>query len=138
VNRNVELDNIAHNEGIEILEYRCPKNGSMSHMTKQGNCYIGIDSTNKSEQEITVHKAHELGHCMTGAFYNKYSKFDLISKHEYRANKWAIKKLIPKDELIETVESGYTETWQLAEYFEVTEEFIIQALKFYNYYFEAI
>lgn len=138
MNRNVELDCIARNEGIEILEFRCPESGSMSYMSKRCNCYIGIDSKDKTEQEIVVHKAHELGHCMTGSFYNKYAKFDLVSKHEYKADKWAIKKLTPKDELVEAMEIGYTETWQLADYFEVTEDFVIKALKFYGYYFEAI
>ncbi len=88
-------------------------------------------------KEKKVQLAHELGHCATGAFYTP-NTLDLRSRCEYRANKWAIKKLTPKDELIEAMKSGYTEIWQLADYFEVTEDFIIKALKFYGYYFEAI
>lgn len=134
MDRNVELDNIAEQEGILILETHCPESGSMSLMTDCGNCYIGIDSKNKTEQEIIVHKAHELGHCVTGSFYNRYSKFDLISRHEYRADKWAIKKLIPEEELIEAFEQGYTESWQIADYFDLPEKFIRKACKFYGYY----
>jgi len=35
--------------------------------------------------------AHELGHCECGAFYNRYSPFDLVGKHERRADCWAKK-----------------------------------------------
>lgn len=137
MNRNIEFDKIAQKFGIEILEFKCPKNKSISVMNDDGNCYIGIDS-NMTERNEIVHKAHELGHCLTGSFYNRYSKLDIISKHEYRANKWAIKKLIPKDELIEAFEKGIIELWQVAEHFEVTEDFAKQACKFYGYYNEAI
>ena len=76
--------------------------------------------------------AHELGHCVTGSFYNRYSEFDVIAKHERRADKWAIKKLIPEDELNDAFEHGIVEPWDLAEYFNVTEDFIIKAVEFYR------
>ncbi len=39
--------------------------------------------------------AHEAGHAMTGTTHQVCSPLDLISRHEYRADKWAIQKLIP-------------------------------------------
>lgn len=75
---------------------------------------------------------HELGHCETGSFYNQFSPFEVQQKHETRADKWAIKKLIPKDELDEAVAAGYTQPWELAEYFDVTEEFIKKAVCWYT------
>ena len=74
--------------------------------------------------------AHELGHCETGAFYNEYSKFDIRAKHERRANKWAIKKLIPEDELKEACTFCYNR-YELAEHFGVTEDFMQKALDYY-------
>ena len=50
---------------------------------------------------------------------------------EYRANKWAIKKLAPKDEMEEAMKNGYTEIWQLAEYFGITEDMVKYALWVY-------
>ena len=138
LNKSIELDNIAIRENIEILRMPCPHCGSISLMTDTGDCYIGIDTRDMTEFEENVHKAHELGHCIKGAFYNRYSKFDIISRHEHRADTWAIKKLIPEDELIEMFENGVTETWELAEQFEVTEDFIIKACEFYGYYHRAI
>ena len=133
-----ELDHIAEDEDITVLNTNCPECGSISLMTSEGNCYIGIDNKEMTKAEELVHMAHELGHCVTGSFYNRYSKFDIISKHEYCANKWAIKKLIPKDELISAFESGIMEIWELAEHFGVTEEFMIQTCEFYGYYHKAI
>ena len=64
--------------------------------------------------------AHELGHCETGSFYNRYAKLDLRQKHENRADKWAIQHLIPVEELDEAVADGYTDLPSLAEHFCVT------------------
>lgn len=58
------------------------------------------------------------------AFYNPYSPFSLIEQQEYRANKWAIKKLIPKNELEQAIKEGNEEIWQLAEYFDITEDMV--------------
>lgn len=139
MNKNVELDEIIKDENITVLDTTCPECGSISLMTNDGDCYIGIDdSTEMTSEELLVHKAHEVGHCVNGAFYNKYAKFDVVSKHEHTADKWAIKMLIPEDELIEMCEKGLTETWELADYFDVTEEFMIKACEFYGYYHRAI
>lgn len=138
VKLNDLYDYIEHDD-ILLIEKSGGKLDSFSLMDNDKNCTIvmneegkHIDCIGKKEQI-----AHELGHCATGAFYTP-GTLNLRSRCEYRADKWAIKKLIPKDELVEAIENGYTETWQLSDYFEVTEDFIIKALKFYGYYFEAI
>ncbi|WP_101697023.1 ImmA/IrrE family metallo-endopeptidase [Clostridium minihomine] len=78
--------------------------------------------------------AHELGHCATGCTHKVSSLLDLIEKHEYKANRWAIEQYIPFDEMSRAIKQGYTERWQLAEYFDMPEPFIQKAL---NYYFSA-
>ena len=82
--------------------------------------------------EENVHLAHELGHCLTGSFYNPSSTHDLIEKHEWRAEKKAIKMLIPADELKEAFSHGITEVWELAEYFNLTEDYIQKAYRYYK------
>ncbi|WP_099204619.1 ImmA/IrrE family metallo-endopeptidase [Scatolibacter rhodanostii] len=76
--------------------------------------------------------AHELGHCATGCTHKVSSSLDLIEKHEYKANRWAIERYIPFEDLNIAIQGGYTERWQLAEYFDMPESFIEKAL---NYYF---
>ncbi len=128
-----ELYNLAEEQDIGVISFDLPETQSLSVMDIEGNCYIGIDPfALESYSDEAVHLAHELGHCITGSFYNRYSKVDIRERHEYRANKWAIKKLIPKDELVYAFEHGIIEPWDLADYFNVTEDFIKKAVKLYN------
>ncbi|MGN1114172.1 MAG: ImmA/IrrE family metallo-endopeptidase [Oscillospiraceae bacterium] len=133
------LDDIIARENITVMNVPCSQCGSMSLMADSGNCYIGLDSSSElSAEEMLVHKAHEVGHCVEGAFYNRYSRLDVISRHEKRADSWAIKQLIPEDKLIKAFESGLLEIWQLAEKFGVTEEFMKKACRFYGYYYDEL
>lgn len=77
---------------------------------------------------------HELGHCATGCTQQVSSPLDLIEKHEYKANKWAIEQYVPFEELQAAIRQGNTERWQLAEYFDIQDAFIEKAL---DYYFSA-
>ena len=127
------LYDIAKENDIEVDCFNLDGSESLSLTDEDFNCYIAIDldalnSTRDEKRKL----AHELGHCMTGAFYNKYSKFDLRAKHEFTAEKWAIKKLIPKDELKNAVEHGFEEYWQLADFFDVPNDFIYKAIEFYK------
>ena len=92
---------------------------------------IDVDKIENTADEA-VHLAHELGHCVKGAFYNTYSGIDIKSRHEYKADKWAVQKLIPFDELMSAVDKGITTTWELAEHFNVTEKFIQRAIYIYQ------
>ncbi len=82
--------------------------------------------------EEKVHLAHELGHCETGSFYNIYSSLDIREKQERRADGWAVLKLMPFCDFKNALSLGFTEIWELAEYFEVTEEFVLKAIKYYR------
>ena len=110
-----------------------PENGSMSIFAEDGSCYIGMDEAiqDSGVQEI-VHLAHELGHCATGSFYNRYSPFDLREKHERKADAWAIRRLVPEEDLMEAVGAGITELWELADLFDVTPEFMHKAVRYYQ------
>ena len=79
-----------------------------------------------------VKLAHELGHCETGSFYNRWATCDIRRKHERRANRWAYEKLVPEDELWDAIRQGYREPWELADYFGVTEAFLRHAIAYYR------
>lgn len=121
------LMNIAKNNNIEIYCGRVPFCKSMSVMENK-HCYIAIDlQAIESHSELNVKASHELGHCQTGSFYNIYSSHDIRERHEYRADKWAIHELTPFEEYQQAIQEGNTEVWQLAERFNVTEDFIRRA-----------
>ncbi len=126
------LYDYAAQQNIEVLQFPLNETGSMSVMTDNGTCYIGIDASiqDRNTQE-RIHLGHELGHCMTGSFYCIHTAIDCRQRHENKADKWAIKKLIPVDELDAAVVKGCTEIWELAEHFGVTEDFMRKAVCYY-------
>jgi hypothetical protein len=123
---------LAEQKNIEVIETSLPENGSLSVMDDSGICYIGIDQSVMDGDALErVHMGHELGHCLTGSFYNRYSPFDLRRRHENRADKWAILQLVTEDALDEAVADGCCEIWNLAERFGVTEQFMKKAVCYY-------
>ena len=130
---NNDLYAYAEKQGVKVLSFSLPNCESISLMNND-NCYIGIDDKQlESSMDERVHIAHELGHCETGAFYNEYSPLSIREKCEATADRWAVKKLINKDEFNELIKSGIA-VWELAEHFNVTEDFIKKA---YHLYFEV-
>ncbi|MDD4124690.1 MAG: hypothetical protein PHW77_03015 [Eubacteriales bacterium] len=124
---------IAEENNIEIIYASLPLTKCMSMQQGKDNYYIGIDPTYiSSSADELVKLAHDVGHCVTGSFYNQYSPLDLRGKHEYNADKWAIKKLVPLNELIQIMRHGCEAVWELAEHFNVTDDFIHKALILYE------
>jgi hypothetical protein len=126
------LYDLALQKNIEIMSYPMAENGSMSIMLDSGRCFIGIDeSVLDGGVEERCHIGHELGHCLTGSFYNRYTRFDIRQRHENRADKWAIREMIPVEALDEAIADGCCEIWELADRFGVTEPFIKKAICLY-------
>ena len=123
---------LAQQQNIPVYRFPLPKTGSMSLMDEQGRCCIGMDEgVRDGGAQERVHLSHELGHCVTGSFYNRYAAVDCRQRHENQANRWAIQTLIPVDDLDEAVAEGCTEVWELAERFGVTEDFMRKAVCLY-------
>ena len=131
----MELRNLyafAKQQNIEVFPYPLPETGSLSVMEDSGECYIGMDdSVRDGDVQERVHLGHELGHCVTGSFYNIHAAVDCRRKHENKADKWAVQTLIPVEELDDAIAEGCTEVWELAERFGVTEEFIRKTVCYY-------
>ncbi len=125
------LYKIAEQDKIDIFSFDMSECESFS-LLSDDNCYIAIDPFKlKNSAEEKVKLAHELGHCETGSFYNRFSKLDVREKHERRANKWAIKKLVPEDELKKACTVCRCR-FELAEHFGVTEDFMQKAIDYYS------
>lgn len=130
----IDLYDYAEESGIDIDWILMKRADSLSVELPDGCCCIAMDPWKMdSLQKETVALGHELGHCCTGSFYNRYAKRDIMQKHENHADKWAIKKLVPVNALDEAVASGHTEMWDLADYFGVTEDFMRKAVCYYTY-----
>lgn len=122
--------------GVYVFNRKLPfesTSGAAAVVALGGCKAIFLDSEKlqtTAEEAVTI--AHEAGHIMTGSTHYINSPYDLICRHEYKANKWAIKKLVPKEELDLAVRKGLREIWELAEYFNVTEKFMELAVSYYK------
>ena len=130
------LYDLADREGIIIDEFPMDRHVSFSLMDPEDlSCYIAIDPLRlESSQSEKIIISHELGHCLTGSFYNAYAACDIRQRHENRANKNSIQRLVPEDELNEAVSAGISEIWELAELFDVPPDFMAMACHWYNYH----
>ena len=125
----VKLYSLAEKQGVKVDRFDVEKNSSVS--VKMGKkLFVAIDNRLSGAGE-KVCLAHELGHCITGSFYNIYSPFDVREKHEKRADKWAINKLVPKTRFSAALKEGYDNIYSLAEYFGVTADFMQKAVEYY-------
>lgn len=129
-----EFYRLAEQQNITVDLFRLQSREALSLMDSDGQCHIALDPARIScEAEERVRLAHELGHCMTGAFYNRYSDFDCRQRHENKADKWAVAAIVTEDELDEAVAEGCESLFDLAERFGVTEELMKKAVCWYTY-----
>ena len=127
-----ELHALADAEDIQVLCWDLPAARCLAVQHDGGGCSIGIDPMyiDSYEEEAEL-LAHELGHCITGSFYNRASPLDVRQKHENHADYWMITHLAPADKLARLMDQGQTEAWQLAESLGVSQSLVEKALRLY-------
>lgn len=124
----LELYEAAEELGVEIYTGNIPNTKSFAIPG-----YVVLDFRLVGTVEERTRAAHELGHNARAAFYCREDPTYIKKRCENKADRWAIKKLIPKDELDNAVSHGITEPWELAEYFNVTQDMMEKAMWFYTY-----
>lgn len=130
----LDLYEYAEDQGIDVDWFPTEQATSLSLSLPDGSCAIAINPWKLSTlAQETVCLAHELGHCKTGSFYNRYAALDIRQKHENRADKWAIRKLVPEEALDQAVADGCADLPALAERFGVTEQFMRKAVCWYTH-----
>ena len=75
---------------------------------------------------------HEQGHAATGALHKVSSPYETVERSEYRANRWAAEQYLSEADFRAAFAEGYTELWQLAEYFDLPEADIQNALTYWK------
>ena len=89
------------------------------------------ESLLETEAQLIVAIIHELAHYLEGALYTVGAPPALIYKAECKAERRQIQMLLPFEELREAVISGYDTLYSLADHFNLTEEFIHDAVDYY-------
>ena len=117
-------------ENITVLPFRFQHLKSVSLGDEK---VVGIDRSkiDGCAEEYTI-LIHEKGHFDSGAFYTASSPYLLKEQAERRADRAAILRYIPLEELRECLAAGMVEIWDLAEYFGVTEAFMRKCVEYYR------
>lgn len=126
-----DFRSIAERNGVEIVTFQLPSVSSMSTEVN-GQCFIGLDNSSHityAEEQSRI--GHELGHCLYGGFYSHSSPFDVVERHEVRADRWYIKRAIPRKTLFQLLKQGY-DAWEIAEQLNTTEEYVRRAYYYYK------
>lgn len=136
------LDNLRQwlrDEGVLLCDQNLPfsdenTKAATIHLNASNTWGIFTDSqryeTRAEEKSVLL---HESGHYATGATHELSSPFDLVEKHEYSADKWAVVRALSVEELDEAIALGYDELWSLAEHFDITEDLMRKAVCWYTH-----
>ncbi len=129
-NRN--LYKLAEQEGIVILtwDFVPPADGIYYY-----ECGIPpiIGIANRIQEDSVLYRcvlAEELGHHFTttkNALPPKYQNIRekiKVGRAEFQARRWAAQYLMPLDRVIESLQGGTCQSWELAQEFGVTEELV--------------
>ena len=116
---------------IKILHFGLPNVKSVSVETENKyGIFINHDEIEDSDEEFLV-ITHEYGHCMTGSTHPPCSPLDIISKHEYRADRRAVLDFLPIDKIKSAIKDGCSSAYEFSEYLDVPEQFVIKAFRHY-------
>ena len=114
---------------MDVAELKLKANTAIAFMDN----FLVIDRSRckTTAKERTV-LAHEAGHYLSGAFYLAYSPYEIKEQAENRAFAASVEKYLPVSELRQAMARGFTEPWQLAEYFSFDEDYIKKALHYWT------
>lgn len=127
-----ELYNIASEQNVKVMDFALPENTAVTIELCDG-CFVGVNPdvfTSKRAEKVVI--AHELAHVVTGSLYSIDCNSIERIKKEAKAEKWTVEKLVPLEKLKTAVKNGHCDVYSLAEYFEVTEDFMFKALLYYQ------
>ncbi len=117
--------------GIELMHWGLPNIKSVSIETGgRYGIFINHKEIENSDEEFCV-LAHEYGHCMTGSTHPPYSPMDIISKHEYKADRKAVLDFLPINRIKSAIKDGCRTIYELSEYLDMPEPFVLKAIQHY-------
>ncbi len=118
----------AYDENIEVYEINFP--GGIKGLYCDG--FISINKKIKTSREKKCVLAEELGHYYTTIGRITDLKNVVNRKQERQAREWSFEMLVPLKSIIKASYAGCTNLFELSEYLDVTEEFLKDALQYYQ------
>lgn len=126
------LEQKTYYNNIHLIDADLPIKGYYYSNVDYNFSSITINKCLNSTCERCCVLAEELGHHFTTPM-NLFSACKTNqSKYEHCALAWAVNELVPLHRLVDGWKSGATDRWELAEYLDVTESFLHQALEIHR------
>ena len=117
---------------VMVIPYSgCPQPAATIRDDGQYGVFLDFSKI-KSTRLLRGVCCHELGHLATGALHKVDSPYETWERSEYRANRWIAEHYLTAEAFEEAFSLGYTEYWQLSEYFEMPEGDIERALTYWT------
>ncbi|MCR4436201.1 MAG: ImmA/IrrE family metallo-endopeptidase [Clostridiales bacterium] len=122
--------------GINIEQQPLPHNINAIYYEDEGTePVITINELLKTQAEQACVLAEEIGHYHTSCgnlLTDPHIDKTIISKQEHIAKKWAVQRLVSLKNIIKAYEAGARNFYEMAQYLDVTEEFLREAFKKHN------
>ena len=128
MNKFEKLENVAYQDDVDVLNYRFESN-NIKGLYCDGVIAIREDMT---IPEKTCALAEELGHHETSVGNILDMTSAVNRKQERQARLWAYNKQIGLIGLVRAFEHGCQNRFEIAEYLEVTEEFLEECIECYR------
>ena len=130
MNKYEELLDVANKEKIAVFENYDLSGTRLKGLYCNGNIALSKDLMTSSEKNCILQE--ELGHHYTTAGNILDQSKTENRKQERRARLWAYRRAFDLIDLVSAYKYGCRNRYELAEYLEVTEEFLQEALDTYK------
>lgn len=129
MNKLETFEQKAYDQNVKVHDYYL---GEESLAGLYINGHVAINTSVKSLRKRTCVIAEELGHHCTSVG-DILDQADIQNrKQEFRARMWAYNELVGLLGIIDAYKNGCRNSYEVAEYLEVTEEFLNDALDAYR------
>ena len=124
--------NYCRGNNVDVIPYSgAPRPGTT--VRDRGEYAVFLDfSKIRSARLLRGVCCHELGHLATGALHKVDSPYELVERSEYRANRYIAQHCLTEADFRQAFRDGCRELWQLAEYFDLPEPDIKNALTYWS------
>ena len=130
------IEELINKENIELINAYL-KNSQGLYANYNNIKFIIYDKTKiRNSYEKKQILIEELSHYYYNATYNFNSDLQFINKQEYKAKMESYNLLIPFDKLQLLMQNNSITLYDLADYFEVTVEYMQNAIEFYTNKYE--
>lgn len=129
MNTYEEMQDRAYNAGIDVVEYSF-RNKTIKGLYCDGTAAISNNIDTNAEKACVL--AEEMGHHYTSAGNIIDQTDERNRKQEFRARMWAYNEMIGLMGIVRAFNHGCHNLYEMAEYLDVTEEYLKEALDTYR------